>query len=208
MLIIDDISNVSTNVLACLSELFAMARECPSKPFGSLPVLFVGDLNQKGSCGGALMTADIMKYVQGQLEEPDSSAVLDDSEADYCSDKSQGCCILIQSCWFELTEAERSKDDLQNNLLHHMYIGKAVTLEHLKRYDFYNANTVKKANSAETKLWLEAPVICKKNRERYTINFLEHFFLLAQLVMYLYVGNLLTPNGKDVLLMITTLKKL
>ena len=129
-----------------------MTRECPSKRFGALPVLLVGDLNQKGPCGGALMTADIMKYVQGQLEEPDSSAVLDDSEANYCSDKSQGCRILIQSRWFELTEAERSKDDLKNVLFHHMYIGKAVTLEHLKRYNFYNANTVKKDNTAEMKL--------------------------------------------------------
>ena len=103
---------MSANVLGRLLELFDIACECPYKPFGGLPVIFVGDMNHKGPCGAKILTADLMKYLQGDLEEPEYKAVFNESETNYFSHRSQGCCILNLSLWLELTEAERSKDSI------------------------------------------------------------------------------------------------
>ena len=69
LLVIGEFSDVSATVLGRLSELFAIARECPHEPFGGLPVIFFGDMNQKGPCGAKLLNAGLMKYVHGKVEE-------------------------------------------------------------------------------------------------------------------------------------------
>ena len=40
-------------------------------------------------------------------------------------------------------------------------------------YELYNAETLKKDIDAERKLWLEAPVTCKTNREQHSISFVR-----------------------------------
>ena len=101
-------------------------------------------MNQKRPCGAKLVTAGLMKYVQGELEEQEYKAVLNDSDTNYLSHRSQGCHILSQSLWMELTEAEGSKDSIHNHFLFHMYNGHTVTLDHLKMYQLYNAEALKK----------------------------------------------------------------
>ncbi len=89
------------------------------QPFGGMPVLLVGDFNQKKPTGGELQTMDLLKYVVEQqkekngLQDPSlrqhSHAIYSELDMNKCTAKSLGCQILAQSWWFELTEVERSK---------------------------------------------------------------------------------------------------
>ena len=159
---------MGANVPGRLSESFSIACELPHEPFGGLPVIFVSDMIQKGPCGVKPLTTDLMKYVQGELEEPYYKAVLNELDT-FFSHRIQGCCSLSLSL---LTKEERSKDSIHNNFHFHIYNGHTVTLDHIKLYELYNAETLKKG-VAERRLWLEAPVICKTNRERYIVNYVR-----------------------------------
>src|SRR5210317_980477 len=63
LLIIDEISNVTTHKLGELSRLFSEARQNKEEVFGGIPILMVGDFNQKGPVGGTLATMSLMKKV-------------------------------------------------------------------------------------------------------------------------------------------------
>jgi len=63
LLIIDEISNVTTHKLGELSRLFSEARQNKEEFFGGIPILMVGDFNQKGPVGGTLATMSLMKKV-------------------------------------------------------------------------------------------------------------------------------------------------
>ena len=78
-----------------------------------------------------------MKHVQGELEEPESNSLFLDSDTNYLSDKSHGCRILSKCKWLELTESERSKNDVQNVIIRHMYNGNVIDVDQLKIYNLY-----------------------------------------------------------------------
>ena len=61
LLIIDGISNVSTQRIACLSKHSASARGKENESFGGINILLAGAFNQKGPCAASLATSDIMK---------------------------------------------------------------------------------------------------------------------------------------------------
>ncbi len=54
-----------------------------------------------------------------------------------------------------------------------LYCGNIIGLESLKIYLLYNTETLQKDTPQERLRWLRAPVICKTNRERVTINFIR-----------------------------------
>jgi hypothetical protein len=180
LLIIDEISNVPLYSLARLSKLFAAARERTTEPFGGMPILLVGDFNQKKPTGGELATMDLLKFVVERqkgtksLQNPSlgqhSHAVYSESDTNACSDRSSGCQILAQSRWFELTEAERSKDKNHNVMVDRLYAGESIGPVHLKGlYKLWDRETLKHDNEQDQLAWANASVICKTNRERHTL---------------------------------------
>ena len=74
--------------------------------------------------------------------------------------------------WFELTEAERSKDKLHNNLLDHLYKGNPINIKDLIRYLIFNKETIDRDNELEKFLWMIDPVIVKSNQERISLNYI------------------------------------
>ena len=172
LIIIDEVSNVSTERLARLSKLFAAAKQREDKPFGGIKVLLVGDFNQKGPCAGTLATRDIMNYTKLSEEQKTQETILDNGVFNHTSDTSIGCRILTNCRWLELIQAERSKDKKHNEMVNHLYNGKPVTPQHLKNYKLWSSSTLLDDNEKERLLWLNAPVICKTNREQHSISYL------------------------------------
>jgi hypothetical protein len=180
LLIIDEISNVPVHCLARLSRLFAQALEKPDELFGGMPVLLVGDFNQKKPTGGELQTMDLLKYVierqneKNGLQDPSlrqhSRAIYSESDMNKYSDKSLGCEILTQSRWFELTQAERSKDKDHNIMVDRLYMGESIRPAHLKDvYKVWNQETLQNDSEEDRLAWASASIICKTNRERHTL---------------------------------------
>jgi hypothetical protein len=168
LLIIDEVSNVSVENLSRLSKLFATARNRKDELFGGMPIMLVGDYNQKGPTGGGLATSHFLKYIT-EFDANTSNAVFIDSTTNYYSDRNDGCRILSQCRWFELTEAERSQDREHNLLVDRLYNGIPVAADDLKIYQLWDAEALKKDDKEEMLSWLSCPVICKTNRERYTM---------------------------------------
>jgi hypothetical protein len=168
LLIIDEVSNVTVENLSRLSKLFATARNRQEELFGGMPVMLVGDYNQKGPTGGGLATSHFLKYIT-EFNANTSDAVFDDSTTNYYSDRSEGCRILSQCRWFELTEAERSQDNEHNLLVDQLYNGIPIAVDDLKIYKLWDAEALKNDDKEEMLSWLSCPVICKTNRERYTL---------------------------------------
>ena len=58
-------------------------------------------------------------------------------------------------------------------MVNHLYNGKPVTPQHLKNYKLWSSSTLLDDDEKERLLWLNAPVICKTNRERHSISYLR-----------------------------------
>ena len=92
-----------------------------------------------------------------------SNAVFSNCKENIISDYSIGCEVLSKAKWFELLEAERSKDEVHNNFLDSLYKGNGINLRELSRYKIFNKETIDKDNFYETLLWEIAPIIVKTN---------------------------------------------
>ena len=183
MLIIDEVSNIVVEKIARLSNLFGVACGNANEPFGGIKVLLVGDYNQKKPVDGDLATTSLMKLEKRKLEEEEHekfdntlrrtkhNSLLSNNEHNPSSDYSIGCKLLASAKWFELTIAERSKDNNHNNLIDRMYYGKSISSEDIKQYELWNTSNLKKDSKEEMKAWLNAPIIIKTNREKHTMNF-------------------------------------
>ena len=190
LLIIDEASNISADKLARLSQLFAAVRNKKDEIFGGMPVLLVGDYNQKPPIGGILATADLMGHVTNAARNYKcskttssgktkgrpikSNAIFADSSHSAASNSAIGSRILASAKWLELTEAERSKDKEHNAFVDKLYEGKQISLDKdLKKYDLWDKETVEKDSVSERRKYLSAPVIVKTNREQFTMNILR-----------------------------------
>ena len=96
-------------------------------------------------------------------KEPKSNAIFSSNKENIISDYSIGCKVLSEARQFELTEAERSKDKLHNDLLDHLYKGNPINIRDLTRYLIFNKETIDRDNELEKFLWMIAPVIVKSN---------------------------------------------
>lgn len=205
MLILDEMSNITCEKLGELSRLFQTATGCWDQFFGGIPVLLVGDYNQKEPVG-ELATTSLMTYVQNkhQLEVVDTmseqnnsyqtplpkrrriqceagersktkeDSIFANSKYNETSDHVTGCQILANARWFELTQAERSKDSIHNRTIDKLYVGKQrISMDDIDQYDEYNAKTLAGDDPTEHARWIRTPVIVKTNRERITINYLR-----------------------------------
>lgn len=150
LLIIDEISNVTAEKLGQLSRLISRALE-NSKDFGGVRILLVGDYNQKKPIG-EIATKTSLKHIgnskqaqtfsrraktakrqrktsqrKKQSQDQKSESLFSSHEHNCISDATLGCKILSNARWFELTQAERSKDDRHNGFLQEMYsVGKEL----------------------------------------------------------------------------------
>ena len=152
LIILDEISNVTVQKLGQLSRLFEIGIK-NNKLFVGIPVLLVGDFNQKKPIG-ELATKSLLDLVKNKYDydtrikinniasnecdddgfmlvnysprkkkkkEPKSNAIFLSNKENIISDYSIGRKVLYKARYFELTEAERSKDKLHNELLDHLY---------------------------------------------------------------------------------------
>ena len=62
-----------------------------------------------------------------------SNAIFSNCKENVISDFSIGCNVLSKAKWFELLEAERSKDKEHNNFLDSLYKGNSINLRELSR---------------------------------------------------------------------------
>ena len=76
---------------------------------------------------------------------------MSENELNVSSDYCIGCKLLSSAKWFELTIAERSKDDKHNDLIDKLYDGKLVTPEHLKQYELWNTSNLTNDDNNEKK---------------------------------------------------------
>ena len=102
-----------------------------------------------------------------------SNAIFSNCKENIISDFSIGCNVLSKAKWFELLEAERSKDEEHNNFLDSLYKGYVINLRELSRYKIFNKETIDKDDYYEKILWAIAPIIVKTNRERIILNYIR-----------------------------------
>ena len=102
-----------------------------------------------------------------------SNAIFSTCKENSISDFSIGWNVLSKAKWFELLEAERSKDEEHNNFLDSLYKGCVINLRELSRYKIFNKETIDKDDFYEKILWAIAPIIVKTNRERITLNYIR-----------------------------------
>ncbi|CAJ1954286.1 unnamed protein product [Cylindrotheca closterium] len=146
LIIINEVSNVTASKLGKLSRLFSEVLQSPDQFFGGILVLLVGDFNQKEPVGGILATTSLIKKVKNEIGhskdttnsehrmkkkqklsiETTTPSLLDANCHNVVSDNNLGCNILAASRWFELTEAERSKDTNHNNNIDSFYNGNPI----------------------------------------------------------------------------------
>ena len=67
-----------------------------------------------------------------------SNAIFSNNKENIVSDYSICCKVLYQDRWFELTEAELSKDKFYNKLIDHLYKRKLIVIKDLIRYKILN----------------------------------------------------------------------
>ena len=101
-----------------------------------------------------------------------SDAIFFNNKENSLSDYSIGCEILSEARWFELTESERSKDEIHNELIDNLYKGYSIDIASLRIYEVFSKEVMDRDNYAEKMLWLKAPIIVKYNRERITLNYI------------------------------------
>ena len=221
LLIIDEVSNIRAEKLGELSRLFGLALQNTEEPFGGIPVLLVGDYNQKKPVG-ELATKSLMeletnshrlkttrksgknskkevirKLKTKQKPLPKSDALFSTNKCNAKSDHAIGCQILAAARWHELTKAERSKDDKHNDHLERLYSGQAIRLEDLLQYEIFSEERLKQDDEPEQLLWLIAPVVVKNNRERITINYLRAIQFAEKTKKYLFRWSADWSNWED-----------
>ena len=150
LLIIDEISTVSPLMLGTLDIRMRQANENLDKPFGGIPVLFVGDFSQLPPVIGDSLTKGLFKMMKGE----------------HIIEKwvwQRGCNIFKQSQWFHLTKQQRSNDNEHIQVLTKMGKGKRISFDDLNIYNFLS-----KEDLQDTK-WLNASFLVSTNIERYNI---------------------------------------
>ena len=71
---------------------------------------------------------------KNRKKKPKSNAIFSSNKENIISDYSIGCKVLSEARWFELTEAERSKDRINNDLIDNLYKGNSINKRDSKRY--------------------------------------------------------------------------
>ena len=71
-------------------------------------------------------------------KEPKSNVIFLINKENIITDYSIGFKVLSEARWFELTEAERSKDRLHNELLDYLYKGNSIDMIDSTRYKIFN----------------------------------------------------------------------
>ena len=203
LIIIDEISNVTVQKLGQLSRLFGIGMN-NNLNFGGIPVLLVGDFNQKKPIG-QLATTSLLELIKNKYEmklqqemnnilsdesnddgfmnvtqyqkkrnrkKLKSDAIFFNNKENSLSDFSIGCEILSEARWFELTESERSNDEIHNELIDNLYKGYSIDIASLRIYEVFSKEVMDRDNYAEKMLWLKAPIIVKYNRIRITLNYI------------------------------------
>ena len=180
LIIIDEISNVAAHVLARLDDVFKQVTGVYNKMFGGIPVLMVGDMNQKAPVFGkslplALLELERYKHESSRLFNPTRNKKK--QKASFLNSKQIfapespvriGAELFAQTRWMELTQQQRAANDLEHTaFVHHLYQGGTIDIPTVNSYQELTSCDLESPDSP----WLQAPIIVRTNREKVTLNY-------------------------------------
>ena len=161
LLVIDEISYISPEVLGQIDNRLRQLMAKPEIPFGGIAILLLGDFYQLPPVAVSYTLYSAAVKLLAEKEEIDG---------DVPGPRTRGTLLFSKFKKFELTQQMRAADDVNHtamlNQMRNPLPGyRHIDSEHLKSIKTLTANDIQ-----EDKLWQWAPIVITSNKERLVIN--------------------------------------